>query len=476
MRKLSLSALGAALVAAAVIVPLSTGSSHREAPNISLDPAADNTDVYAFVPKDAPDKVALIANWFPNSIPAGGPTFYRFDDRARYYINIDNTGDGRPDIRYLFRFDTDLRSPGSTLYSLPGVTSVNNDQLNVIQRYNVFRERLRRGRVVEKTRIGRQIPVAPSNLGPKTFPDYEALTRQATRRLSGGRRVFAGQRDDPFFVDLGATFDALNIRRGTGNEGAGKDDFSGLSTQSIVLQVPQTQLTRNGREVRSPRGRNAVIGVWSSTERRRLEVTNANFRSNRRSRGRFVQVSRLGNPLVNEVIIPMARRDQFNRTSPAGDARRFGRFVVRPELAAILNALFDVNAPERNRTDIVQALLTGIPNLTRISRGAPPTDTLKLNMGVPPTENPNRFGVLAGDNQGFPNGRRLIDDVVDIELQVVAGFLRGNRVPLGDGVDQNDKPFSDTFPYLAPPTSGLDSNPTNRVEPPHSPVPAGGGQ
>ncbi len=228
MRKLSLSALGAALVAAAVAVPLSTGSSHREAPNISLDPAADNTDVYAFVPKDAPDKVALAANWWPNSIPANGPNFFRFDERARYYINIDNTGDGRADIRYLFRFDTDLRSPGSILYSLPGVSSVNNDNLNVLQRYNVFRERMRRGRVVSRTRIGRQIPVAPSNVGPKTFPDYERLTRQATRRLSGVRRVFAGQRDDPFFVDLGAAFDALNIRRGTGNEGAGKDDFSGL--------------------------------------------------------------------------------------------------------------------------------------------------------------------------------------------------------------------------------------------------------
>ncbi len=474
MRKLSLSALGAALVAAAVVVPLSTGSSHREAPNISLDPSADNTDVYAFVPKDAPDKVALVANWFPNSIPANGPNFFRFDDRARYYINIDNTGDGRPDVRFLFKFDTDLRSPGSFLYSLPGVTSVNNDKLNLFQRYDVFRERLRRGRVINRTRIGRQLPVAPSNVGPKTFPDYAALTRQAIRRLSGGRTVFAGQRDDPFFVDLGATFDALNIRRGTGNEGAGKDDFSGLSTQSIVLRVPQAQLTRDGREVSGPSARNAVVGIWSSTERRKLEVTNADFDRNSKSRGSFVQVSRLGNPLVNEVIIPLGKKDLFNRTSPSGDGKRFGANVVKPELAAILNALFEVNAPENNRTDIVRALLTGLPGLTRIRPGAPPTDTLKLNMGVPATENPNRFGLLAGDNQGFPNGRRLIDDVVDIELQVVAGFLRGNKVPLGDGVDQNDKPFSDRFPYLAPPTSGFESNPTNRTEPVHPPVPAGG--
>ena len=474
MKKLSLSALAAAAVAAAVVVPLSTGSSHREAPNIAMDPAADNTDVYAFVPKTAPDKVALVANWFPNSIPANGPNFFRFDERARYYINIDNTGDGRPDIRYLFKFRTKLRSPGSFLYSLPGVNSVNDDKLNVLQRYKVVRERLRRGRVISKTRIGRSLPVAPSNVGPKTFPDYQRLTRQATRNLSGGRRVFAGQRDDPFFVDLGATFDALNIRKGTGNEGAGKDDFSGLSTQSVVLEVPKTQLTRDGREVRSAKSRNAVVGIWSSTERRKLEVTNANFRSNRKSRGRFVQVSRLGNPLVNEVIIPIAKKDLFNRTSPAGDLKRFGKFVLKPELAAILNALFKVNAPENNRTDIVQALLTGIPGFTQIRKGAPPTDTLKLNMGVPPTENPNRFGVLAGDMQGFPNGRRLGDDVVDIEVQVIAGFLKGNKVPLGDGVDQNDKAFSDTFPYLAAPTSGFDSDPSNRREPEHAPTPAGG--
>jgi hypothetical protein len=474
MKKLSLSALAAALLAAAVIVPLSTGSSHREAPNISLDPAADNTDVYAFVPKDAPDKVALVANWFPNSIPANGPNFFRFDERARYYTNIDNTGDGRADIRYLFRFKTNLRSPGSFLYSLPGVTSVNSKKLNVLQRYDVIRERLRRGRVVSTTRIGRSIPVAPSNVGPKTFPDYQKLVSQATRSLSGGRRVFAGQRDDPFFVDLGATFDALNIRELTGNKGQGKDDFSGLATQSVVLQVPKSDLTRDGRSVSGPKAGNAVIGVWSSTERRKLQVTNADFRSNRGSRGDYVQVSRLGNPLVNEVIIPMGKKDLYNRTTPAGDAKRFGANVVKPELAAILNALFKVNAPENNRTDIVQALLTGIPGVTQIRKGAPPTDTLKLNMGVPPAANPNRFGVLAGDMQGFPNGRRLGDDVVDIEVQVVAGFLKGNKVPLGDGVDQNDKAFTDAFPYLAAPDSGFDSDPSNRREPAHDPTPAGG--
>ncbi len=277
-------------------------------------------------------------------------------------------------------------------------------------------------------------------------------------------------------MDLGAAFDALNVRRGTGNEGAGRDDLAGFNTQSIVMQIPERQVTRNNRAVSGADSKNAVVGVWSSTERQKIEVTNADFDNNKRSQGKFVQVSRLGNPLVNEVVIPAGRKDLFNRTSPNGDAKRFGSFVVRPELAAILNALFKVNAPTRNRTDIVQALLQGIPNLNQLDRGKNPlpTDTLKINLGVPPADSPNRFGVLAGDTAGFPNGRRLEDDVVDIELQVVAGFLKGNKVPVGDGVDRNDRDFLQTFPYVAPPVSGFESDPSNRVEPTHGPIPAGG--
>jgi len=213
-----------------------------------------------------------------------------------------------------------------------------------------------------------------------------------------------------------------------------------------------------------------VVGVWSSTERRKLEVTD----TSRSGRGDYVQVSRLGNPLVNEVVIPLAKKDQFNRTKPHRDAALYGRYVLNSEVARLMNALYPgvVNAPERNRTDIVTALLTGIPNLTQIRRRNPvAADTLKVNLGVPPAANPNRFGVLAGDNAGFPNGRRLADDVLDIEVRVIAGFLQGNKVALGDGVDQNDKPFSSSFPYLAAPTVANDSDP-KRTEPPHEPTPA----
>ncbi len=471
LRKL---AIVGALAAGAIAVPLGIGSSHREAPNISLDPSADNTDVYAFTAKDAPGDLTVVANWFPNQVPGNGPNFFRFDDRARYYINVDNTGDGKPEIKYRFTFKSKVNK-NSFLYAFPGVESINDPKLYQRQTYTVFRETYKNGRRLKTKRIAGGIPVAPSNVGPKTFKDYDKVANQAIR-TAGGIKFFAGQREDPFFVDLGAAFDAINLRKGTGNAGAGKDDLSGMNTQAIVMQIPEAQVTRDGKSVSGPNASNAVVGVWSTTDRRRLEVTDADFDKKGASKGKWVQVSRLGNPLVNEVVIPAGKKDAFNRTTPDADAKNYGAFVVEPELAKIMNALFKVNAPEKDRTDIVQALLQGLPKLNQLDPGSNPlpTDTLKLNLGVPPADTPNRFGVLAGDTAGFPNGRRLEDDVVDIELQVVAGFLKGNKVPLGDGVDRNDKSFLSRFPYLASPVAGFDSDPSNRVEPSHEPTQAGG--
>ena len=473
-----LAVIVAPMAAAAIVVPLSIGSSHREAPNIMLDPSADNTDVYAWTAPDAPNAITVASDWIPGQVPANGPNFFRFDDRARYYINFDNTGDGVADIRYLFRFSTNVRNPDSFLYADPGTQGFNDPGLNVIQRYSVTRERYKHGKLKSSHVVAKGLPVAPPNIGPKTFPNYDNFVDASIRHLSGGGKIFIGQRDDPFYVDLGATFDAINVREGTGNQGEGKDDFSGLSTSAVVIQLPEQKVTKNGKPVAGLDAKNAVVGVWSTTDRRRLQVTDASGSSSK-ARGRdsrFVQVSRLGNPLVNEVVIPLGKKDQFNRTTPDRDADLYGRYVLNPELAAILNALFNVGAPEHKRTDIVQALLQGIPDLNQHSgqNAGTPVDTLKLNLGVPPTNNPDRFGVIGGDNAGFPNGRRLEDDVVDIELQVIAGYLVGNKVPLGDGVDQNDKPFLTEFPYLAAPTSGFDSDPSNRTEPPHSPVPPGG--
>ena len=484
--KRRLASIVAGVAALAVAAPFAIGSSHREAPNIMLDPAADNTDVYAFTADDAEGALTVVSNWIPGQVPASGPNFFRWDDRARYYIKVDNRGDGKPNIEYRYKFTTEIRNPDSFLNAGPGASGYGD--LNLLQTYDVTRfDYNGKGKRTDKRVVGKNLPVAPPNIGPKTFPDYGSFERGATKTLKDGSKVFVGQREDPFFVDLGATFDAINVRMGTGNEGGGKDDFSGMSTESIVMQIPERELTRNGRPVADAEAANAVVGVWSTTERRKLELTGADYdkaaggklgkRSSRgkRAKNKWIQVSRLGNPLVNEVIIPLGDKDRFNRTSPDKDAANYGSYVLEPELAAVLNALFDVGAPETDREDLL-VLLTGVEGVNQHSGrfAGNPVDTLKVNLGTPPASAPSRFGVIGGDVAGYPNGRRLGDDVVDISLQVVAGILDGNAVPLGDGVDSNDVPFGATFPYVGSPDSGFDSDPANRTEPTHPPVPAGG--
>ncbi|HEX3318885.1 MAG TPA: DUF4331 domain-containing protein, partial [Solirubrobacteraceae bacterium] len=253
-RRLTLTsaAILAALAAARGAVAISSGSSHREAPLTSLDPTADNTDVYAYVANDAQDAVTLVANWIPFEDPAGGPNFYRFDDRAHYWINVDNTGDGKPDIRYLFQFTTRTLNPNSFLYAAPTVDSIRSPNLNVQQSYSVTEQTYNGDRLTSSNVIADNVPVAPNNVGPKTIPHYDDVANQAITPLQGGGQVFAGQRDDPFFVDLGATFDALTIRNGTGNAGGGKDDLAGYNIHSIVLQVPKSEVTKDGKPVSGP--------------------------------------------------------------------------------------------------------------------------------------------------------------------------------------------------------------------------------
>jgi hypothetical protein len=470
--------LAAVAAAAALAVPIALSSSHREAPGISLDPSADNTDVYAWTAPGAENAITIASNWIPGQVPANGPNFFRFDDRARYYNKIDNNGDGVVDIAYRFTFETKTRNPNSFLYAGPGTQDFADPKLNVLQTYDVVREEYnRKGERTSAKKVARNLPAAPPNIGPKTFPNYGNFVAQATRTLPDGTKLFVGTRDEPFFVDLGATFDAINVRMGTGNQGGGRDDLSGYWTSSIVMQIPERQVTRDGKPVASADAKNAVVGVWSTTERQRIDVAGSSYKNHKSHGSKWVQVSRLANPLVNEVIIPLGQKDRFNRTTPDRDAELYGKFVTNPELAAVLNALFGVNAPEQGRDDIVQAVLQGIPGLNQHKGkyAGTPVDTLKLNLGIAPSADPDRFGVIGGDLAGYPNGRRLIDDVVDIDLQVVAGFLKGNKVPLGDGVDQDDVGFQSQFPYLSNPASGFDSNPGDFVQPPHPPVPAGGG-
>src|SRR3954454_30765 len=223
----------AAAGAAGLVATMSDGSSHREAPMTSIDPTGDDTDVYAFTADDAPGALTVISNWIPFEDPAGGPNFYRFDDRASYYINIDNSGDGRPDVRYRFRFHTKVRNKDSFLYALPGVSSIQDPKLNVVQTYDVWRETYADGDLRHSRLVASDLPTAPNNVGPKTIPDYAAVAAQANRSLAGGGKVFAGQVDHPFFVDLGTTFDAINIRKGTGAQGGGRDDLAGYNVHSI---------------------------------------------------------------------------------------------------------------------------------------------------------------------------------------------------------------------------------------------------
>ena len=472
-------AIMAALAAAALVASMVFGSSHREAPRIMLDPSADNTDVYAFTAKDAPGSLTVVANWVPLEEPAGGPYFGKLDPRARYYVKIDNTGDGREDVAYRWKFHNKFRNPNSFLYAAPTVTSVNDPDINFVQTYDLYRETYKNGERRNSKLIADDVPVAPDNVGPKTIPNYEPVWLGAIAPVRGGGKTFVGPADDPFFVDLGAVFDGINIDKpgrpniGLGNQGGGKDDVAGYNTHSFALQVPEAAVTRNRKSVSGADAGNAVVGVWTSTERKKVSVLR--HKGKRRVHKRWVQVSRLGNPLINEVIIPIGLKDKFNRTSPANDAANFGAGALAPEPARLLNALFDLGVKETDRTDIVQALLTGVPGLTQIGSKPAPADTLKVNLGVPASASPNRFGVLAGDTGGFPNGRRLSDDVVDIELRVIAGALLkpeegGKQIPLGDGVDVNDKPFRGEFPYVALPDSAFDSK-LKRVEPAHAPVP-----
>ncbi len=476
MKKLS---VAAALAAAAIAVSLASGSSHREAPNIMLDPTADNTDTYAFTAKDAPNALTVVANWVPGGNPANGPNFFRFDDRARYYISVDNTGDGKADVRYRFVFRT-VVGKDSYRQSKLNVESFDDPRLMQKQRYDIFRETLEDGRQTEIRRIADNLPVAPSNAGPQSFPDYAKVAQEAVR--TGERKFFAGQRNDAFFIDLGAAFDQVNVRQGSGNTGGGIDTQAGTSIQTITMQVPESEVTRDGKRVSGPDAPNAVVGVWASTERRKLEVTNNKFDDNKRSRGSWVQVSRLGIPLTNELFVPADRKDEWNRTRPDNDAR-FERFFLEPEFARQLNELDPqgtglglaraINAPEKGRDDLLDFLQRGVKGLNQVAGSTKATDTLKLNLGTPPAENPNRFGMLGGDSAGFPNGRRLEDDVVDIYVQLYAGFLRGNRLPLGDGVDQDDQAFLNEFPYQSEPRSGFENPVSDRKEPTHAPTAPG---
>ena len=464
--KTSVAALSAIALLFTSVTPAAFASSHREAPLITGDPKADATDLYAFVSPDNKNTVTLIANYIPFEEPAGGPNFDAFDDNVLYAINIDNNGDAKPDVIYQFRFKTTHTDPTTFRYNTGPITSVTDPNWNAKQTYTVTK--IENG---TSTVMGVDLPTPPVNIGPKSTPNYAALQAQAINTVDGGK-VFAGQSDDPFFVDLGALFDSLSIRTLPGNVGGGVNTTQGFNVHSIALQVPIEKLTNNKTVPTSATDTNAVIGIWTTASRQ--ETTVLSDDGSQSSSGRWVQVSRLGSPLVNEVVIPMSKKDLFNASKPENDAQ-FAGGVADPELSKLLKAIYNVQVPPQGpfgsstqRDDLEAIFLTGIPGLTKPTN-VTPSEELRLNVAVPPAVTPNNLGVVGGDTQGFPNGRRLADDVVDISIKAVAGaaypLFHPEFTPdplaskLGDGVDANDLPFRDTFPYLALPHSGFESVP-----------------
>ncbi len=397
-----------------------TASSHREAPLIAGTPRVDNTDVYAFVSPDRQHTATLIANFYPDQSPTGGPNFFQFDPNARYNLNVDTNGDSKADIKYRWTFKTKVKNKDTFLYNTGPVTSLRSRNLNVVQTYQL--QRWRKGSW--KT-LGKKLIAAPSNVGTASMPNYAALSSQATYSRRG-IKAFAGQSDDPFFLDL-RVFDLLY---GGDFSEAGNDSLAGKNVNTLALQVPIRQLG----------GSKKVVGVWSTT-------------SVKNSRNKYRQVSRLGSPLVNEVVIGLRDKDRFNASSPSRD-KQFAKYVTKPGLPNVIEAVYGIKAPATPRKDLVQVFLTGIPGLNQPKKVVA-SEMLRLKLKpISGPNTPDRMGVIAGDKNGYPNGRRLGDDVIDISLQVVEGELVGNPNDLGDGVDSNDLPFRNSFPYLALPHSG----------------------
>ena len=460
----------------------SLASSHREAPLIVADPLADNTDTYAFRSTEPGRSgfVTLIANWIPFQEPSGGPHFYKFDDTVLYEIYVDNTGDGVEDITYQFRFKTTFKNGDSVLgmaapnQALAGtggieplITSLDDPDYNEPQTYSVTRidrHTGKRGIVIASGLI-----TPPSNIGERSTPNYEtALGQPAVYSLPNGGRVFAGQRDEGFYIDVGGVFDTLKLKS-IGATG-GIDSTAGFNVNTIAIEVPIQELTSSGSVPSGPTAADAVIGVWSTSGRQKVSVLRSDLSDDKDewlTAGPFRQVSRLGSPLVNELIIPLKLKDRFNASTPADDSQ-FAQFVTNPQLAQLLSAVFGIGVPAAPRNDLVAIFATGIPvnnitgpNYTTFLSDGRPHEMLRLNVAIPPSASPSRLGLLGGDVAGFPNGRRVFDDVVDIALRAVAGgtpFTPATNVApnnaLGDGVANNDVPFLTRFPYLGTPQSG----------------------
>jgi hypothetical protein len=466
-------------------------SSHREAPEISKDPVADSSDLYAFVSPDAPNTVTIIANYVPLQLPAGGPNFYEFGDDVLYQIHIDNDNDADSDITYQFQFYTQLTDTGPNdifLYNTGQIKHLTDTSWNRKQFYSVTRID-RSGWHV----LGENLPCPPCNVGSNSIPNYATLTTEAIQTI-GSSKFFAGQRADGFYVDLGSIFDLGELRPFApdfllkGAAMAGINSLASLNVHSIAIQVPISQLTHDGSQPTDYTASRSTIGVWTSASRQKSHM----YSHPHEWTGPWTQVSRLGNPLINEVIIPMGQKDYWNTQRPGGDSQ-FSQFYDQPSLAGLLNVLYPgaftkiaayTANPSNTRPDLDAILLTGLPPLFpgfQNYTGPTKADMLRLNVAITPVSQSaaNILGVVGGDNAGFPNGRRVYDDVVSIELKAVAGAKLNAVVPsftpdaaaaaLFDVGGPSSEPttvaglsafgltYPNSFPYLSDPWDGKDN-------------------
>ncbi len=476
-------------------------ANHREAPITALDHKADITDVYAFVsynasqtPNTRPSKVTLILGVDPLLEPGNGPNWFPFDPDILYEIKVDNDNDAVEDLRFQFRFTTEQRLPNLfTVYAgvpggakapanspppvSPGTPIVpprimNFGDAGLGQRQSYRVTLIKDGVSIPINNVnGTPFYVVPANVGPRTM-DYRSLFNLGTYNTNEEMKVFAGTTDDAFWIDLGGAFDTFNTSlqppilsasQDASKQNLASDTVSGYSVNSIAIEVPIATLTRTGK-IEAATSTAATIGVWGTTSRPRSTVRRAPQPAV--SSGEFNQIQRMGNPFVNELLIGTGFKDRFSMDQPKNDSQ-FASFFLDPALPRVLNALtagaLAIPAPPRN--DLLPLVTYAPPIAAAGTPAGPVADLLRLNTGVPatPPSSASRLGVLGGDKAGFPNGRRLFDDVTDIALRVVAGGVLAAPFPgyeagingrLGDGVNVNDAPYRTSFPYLADAPSG----------------------
>jgi hypothetical protein len=473
-------------------------SSHREAPEVSKLPAADSTDLYAFVSPDRPGTVTLIANYVPLQHPDGGPNFYEFGHELRYAIYIDNNGDGQADVVFEFQFETVNTNPNTFLYNTGPITSLTDPNWNRRQSYT-----LRRIDSAGTHVLASDVPCPPCNIGRISTSNYASLAEAAVESFSSGRysgEVFAGQRAEGFYVDLGAVFNLGVLRPFAADHASfgfpalksmpGVNSTSAVNVHSLALRVPVDQLTADGSVPTNVTDPKAVIGVWTTASRRKVCIRESGGGTDTES-GPYVQLSRLGNPLVNEVIIALPQKDRWNSLPPTADGTDFLPRFSNPELAQLLPTLYPgvfpnlaaYNGGSPDRADLVAILLTGIPNgvipgvtFSTYNGTGVQADQLRLNVAIPPTApgSISNLGLLGGDIGGFPNGRRVFDDVATIEVRAIAGATLplvdpsftadaaagavtfGLTSNPGDTSARNTEKYLSHFPYLGVPHAGYE--------------------